>query len=233
MKPAEIEYVWSTPEQCQHCSVRELVLFADLQRRDFDLIHFPIESIALKADQTLYRERDPSRHVYTIRSGLIKLVRFLPDGKTRIVRLLQQGDLAGIEALHQSFYLQNAVALLDTEVCRIPVKDLEQLNRQTPHLYRQLIARWHKVQEDADIWLAEFNIGNARERLAKLLLYLTHSQKNDEFFLPTREDIGAILAITTETASRIIAEFKRQNYLQTYGQYASIDLNLLTKSFRL
>jgi len=44
-----------------------------------------------------------------------------------------------------------------------------------------------------------------------------------------RDDIGALLAMTAETASRIIAEFKRLKYLQLNAQGALIDKNKLTK----
>jgi CRP-like cAMP-binding protein len=81
-------------------------------------------------------------------------------------------------------------------------------------LYKQLTARWQKVQSDADIWLAELTVGNSKKRVANLLLYLASKNVDNSVLLPTREDIGALLAITTETASRITAEFKRLGYIQ-------------------
>jgi CRP-like cAMP-binding protein len=72
-----------------------------------------------------------------------------------------QGDLAGIEALHDTAYLHHAIALQETSICRIPIKDIEQLNQQSSHLYKQLTARWYKVQSDADIWLSELTVGNS------------------------------------------------------------------------
>jgi CRP-like cAMP-binding protein len=160
---------------------------------------------------------------------MVKLVRFLPNGSYRIVRLLQRGDLAGIEALNGSAYLHHAIVLQNTSVCRIPIEDIESLNRNSPHLYKQLTARWQKVQSDADIWLAEFTVGNSKKRMANLLSYLATSNADESFYLPGREDIGALLAITTETASRIIAEFKRLGILQTLRHNARIDKNKLEK----
>ncbi len=222
MKPNEIELAWNGTEKCLDCGIRNLVLFADLRREDFELLHLPIDDIELPAGDILYRESDRPQFVYTVRSGLLKLVRFFPDGSYRIVRLLRRGDLAGIEALNGVPYLQQAVALRDCTLCRIPKDNVDRLNARSPRLYRQLTRRWHNVQSDADRWLTEFAVGNARRRLAKLLLYLAEDAGNG-CFLPAREDIGAILAISTETASRMVAEFNRQGLIEIRRQYASID----------
>lgn len=224
MKPTEISHAWNGVDKCQKCPIRGLVLFADLQRDDFDLLHLPINDIELQSGDTLYKEQQAPNFVYTIRSGLVKLVRYLPDGSYRIVRLLHQGDLAGIEALNSSSYLHHAIALQNTSVCRIPVEDIEALNSNSPHLYKQLTARWQKVQTDADVWLADLTMGSSKKRVASLLLYLSRCRGEEgEFFLPTREDIGGLLAITTETASRVIAEFKRLDLLQIQRHIAKID----------
>ncbi len=222
MNPTVIHHAWHNAEKCTQCPIRHLVLFADLQQDDFKQLHIPIQDIKLMAGENLYQENEIAQNIYTIRSGLVKLVRYLPNGSYRIVRILRQGDLAGIEALSHSAYLHHAVALQPAFICRIPLENIEQINLNSPHLYKQLTARWHKVQSDADIWLTQLTIGNAKKRMANLLIYLSDLSESHYFFLPNREDIGAILAITAETASRIIAEFKRLGHLQINDQGALI-----------
>jgi len=223
MKPIVINQAWNGAEKCQLCPIRDLVLFADLKQDDFHLLHLPINEFEVEAGAILYEQKDKIDFVYTIRSGLVKLVRYLPNGSNRIIRLLRQGDLAGIEALNGSAYLHHAIAIQNTSVCRIPVKNIEYLNNKTGHLYAQLTARWQKVQSDADIWLADLTMGSSKYRVAKLLIYLASNKVDEAFFLPTREDIGALLAITPETASRIIAEFKRAGMLTTKKNTAKIN----------
>lgn len=231
MKPVAINQAWNGTEKCQLCSIRELALFADLKQDDFHLLHRPIKELELKANTVLYEQNNKMDFVYTIRSGMVKLVHYLPNGNYRIIRLLHQGDLAGIEALNDSAYLHHAIALQDTSICQIPVKNIEQLNNNTIHIYKQLTACWQKVQRDADIWLTDLSTGTSRQRVSKLLLYLAEHGKTEEseetFFLPSREDIGALLSITTETASRIIAEFKRTGILTTLRYSAKINYTKL------
>jgi CRP-like cAMP-binding protein len=217
MKIDVIEAAWQQARRCESCGIRELVLFADLTKADFDLIHHPIMELEFKPNEYLFKAGDPADYVYTLRSGLIKLVRFTGDGRQRIVRLLSQGDLAGIEALDGQPYAHHAEVLDTVSVCRIPVAEIENINQRSPRLYRQLMARWSKVAMDADFWIDKLSTGPAQARVVHLLLYLASLSEKDEFYLPSREDMGAMLAITTETASRIIARLRSQGILRVMG----------------
>ncbi len=221
-KTAVVE-AWEGHEKCQHCNVRKLALFADLKQQDFDLIHQPIDDLDFDSGDYIYHMTDSPVFVYTIRSGLVKLVHELANGTYRIVRILRRGDIVGIEALNGTTYLQDAIALLPTSVCRIPVAEIERLNHESPRLSKQLTARWHKAISDADTWLAELNTGVSKRRVASFLLYLDDNKDSDYCYLPSREDIGAVLSITTETASRLIAEFGRNGWVNVDGSNASVN----------
>ena len=75
------------------------------------------------------------------------------------------------------------------------------------------MARWQRALSEADAWLTELSTGSARQRIARLLLRLVRNRQSSECELFSREDMGAMLGITTETTSRTIAEFKRQSLL--------------------
>jgi CRP/FNR family transcriptional regulator len=214
MRPQAIESAWQGPPQCQRCAIRHLVLFADLDREDFGLIHRPIEELRLAVGETLYGHKDAPEYVYTVRGGLLKLAQYLPEGRQRIVRLLRQGDLAGMEALLGRPYQHTALVLDTLSVCRIPVAVVRRLERETPRLHDQLMDRWQRALAEADAWLTELSTGPARDRVARLLLRLVDSTSGKTCQIPSREDIGAMLAISTETASRIIAELKRGGQIQ-------------------
>ena len=72
------------------------------------------------------------------------------------------------------------------------------------------MSRWQRALSEADAWLTELSTGSARQRVARLLLRLVRDRESSECDLFSREDMGAMLGITTETTSRTIAEFKRQ-----------------------
>ncbi|WP_419799812.1 Crp/Fnr family transcriptional regulator [Terasakiella sp.] len=152
-----------------------------------------------------------------MRSGVIKLTQYLPDGGQRIVRLLRTGDVAGLEVLVNPTYEHYATVLRDAELCQIPRDVVERLNRETPRLHNQLLNRWHTAVKQADEWLTELSTGSSKSRVARLVIGLSDKVDNS-CYLFSREDLGAILGVTTETTSRIIAEFKREGSLKDLGK---------------
>jgi len=208
---------WSGQADCRQCSLRESVLFAGLRESDFEKIHQPINQFLLRPGQALYRAGEPGDRMFTIRSGLVKLVQYLPDGSQRIVRLVKTADVTGLESLLGNPYQHDAIVMQPTEVCCLPVSTVQALAQDSPALHVELLKRWQRALSEADAWLTELSTGPARERVARLLLRLVRDQDPPECTLFGREDLGAMLGITTETASRTIAEFKRQGLLTELG----------------
>lgn len=230
MKQHQISKVWNAGEKCEQCAIRHLVLFADLKKSDFELIHRPINEFNLPVGATLYHPGDRSESIYTLREGLVKLVTYLVDGTVRVVRIIKKGDVVGLEALDGKNYFHHAIVLEDASFCRIPVSQIETLNEHSPHLAKQLTSRWQRVISDADLWLSKLSSGFAKQRVAYLLLYLAEDGGDQAVYLPSRDDMGAMLAITTETASRIVAALKREGIINVISTHrALIDKTRLTE----
>lgn len=171
-------------------------------------MHEPVEQVDMKPGQVLYKVGDAGHHLFTIRSGLIKLVQYLPDGTQRIVRLVRSTDVLGLEIMVGQHYEHEAVVLRASELCRYPKEAVTRISQSNPTLHKDLMTRWQKALTDADAWLTQLSTGSAKKRMANLLLRLL-DDGGSECHLFSREDIGSILSITVETASRTISEFKR------------------------
>jgi CRP/FNR family transcriptional regulator len=152
-----------------------------------------------------------------VRTGALKLVQYLPEGSQRIVRLARATDVLGLEAILEAPYQHEAVVLQPTEVCRFPARVVKALGAENPRLHTELMSRWQRALSEADAWLTELSTGSARQRVARLLLRLVRDRESSECDLFGREDMGAMLGITTETTSRTIAEFKRQGLLVDFS----------------
>jgi CRP/FNR family transcriptional regulator len=208
---------WSGEADCKNCALRDSVLFAGLQETDFEKIHQPINQFLLQPGHVLYHAGDQGDRMFTVRSGLIKLVQYLPDGSQRIVRLVRKADVTGLEALLDKPYQHDALVMQPTEICCLPVSTVQVLSKDNPDLHIELLNRWQRALSEADAWLTELSTGPAKERVARLLRRLVQDADPPMCTLFGREDLGAMLAITTETASRTIAEFKRKGLLTDLG----------------
>ena len=200
---------WGGRSDCRYCAIRERVLFGGLSSHDLEGVHTVIDDLVFQPNGVVYQEGETGHALFTIRRGLIKLVSDLSDGEERIVRLLRVADVAGIEAFVGAEYKHTAIAMCETAVCRIPLRVVEDLVSKHQSLTRQLMLRWQGSLDDADRGLVDFSTGPAEARVARLLLHLSDRSDNSTCQDLCRKDMGALLGVTTETVSRVMAKFKR------------------------
>lgn len=215
---------------CRNCSVRENSLFSDFTDADFNLIHGPIEDTRYATGTFVYRQGDKVHGIHTIRSGMVKLNRLNPDGTQRILRILRAGDVIGLEASLSQTYENDAIAISPLRTCRIPIDVIHRLEQESPRLRRKLMEKWHATLREADEWFAELTNGLARVRMARLLLKMRDPVQDDISVLFSLEDIGSMLGMTIETASRIINAFLRERIiarLDTGERHYKIDVAAL------
>ena len=214
MIPIHVESAWKGTSDCHACGIRDLVLFADLNEDDFSLIHEPIDDMAFPVGRIIYSEGEKAIGVFTLRHGMVKLVRSTADGRERIVRVLKAGDIVGIEALATGHYDSEAVALIDAKLCRIPLRVLHMLSTHSPRLHNRLMQKWQQALKGADDWLADLNFGTARQRVAKCILKMRHDDEPSHSTLFAREDMGAMMDLKLETVSREISGLVRDQVIQ-------------------
>ncbi len=214
MIPIQIESAWKGTSDCRNCGIRDMVLFADLNESDFELIHAPIDDLVFQPGAALFGEGRSAGHVMTIRTGVVKLVRNAADGRPRIVRILKPGDVIGLEALFSSVYDTDAVAMSQVSVCKIPITVIKDLSAQSPRLHMRLMERWHRAVKEADDWLAALNFGTARQRVANIILKMRHIEDPTLTTLFAREDMGAMSDLKLETVSREVSRWTKEGVIE-------------------
>jgi CRP-like cAMP-binding protein len=209
MIPIKTESAWRGTSDCRNCGIREMVLFADLKEEDFNLIHAPIDDLMYQPGQALYEASDKALGVFTLRKGMVKLVRVTADGRERVVRVLFAGDVVGLEALATSRYDSQAVALSEVSVCRIPLDVIHQLGANSPRLHRKLMEKWQSALKLADDWLAELNFGTAKQRVMHFIQKMHEISEDGTVILFGRDDMGAMMDLKLETVSREVTALVR------------------------
>lgn len=233
--------------RCQACTVRQGALFGGLSDCELEAISGRVPDQIYRAGMPLYHAEDEPNTLFIVRSGLIKLETVLPDGSYRIVRLARRADLLALEGFLGRPCDHTAIALADAEVCKVPWPVVQHVIAESPDLLTQILRHWHQTVQKADGWLAHYGQGTARQRMARFLLDLGSmasggvtdpaaawrawpDQDHDPTLvtLPSRDDVGAILGITKETASRLIADFFRAGTLtRLAGAQARLDRGAL------
>jgi len=173
----------------------------------------------LRNGEYVYHVGDPFHSLYAIKSGSIKTYGLTTDGKEQITGFHLSGELLGLDAIGSDSHNCNAVALEDTEVCRLPYSKLQSLAREMPRLQHELTCMLSREIQNENQTLLMIGKMSAEQRLACFLhsLYVRSRQRGSEpdaiRLAMSREDIGNYLGLTLETVSRRLGLLQTQEIL--------------------
>lgn len=175
----------------------------------------------------IFEDGESSDGIYFITSGTAKLSKSGVYGKDQILRFIKEGDLVGYRSILCGENFQaKAEALTDIEVIFLP-KDvfINLLEKDSFLSYAMLQKIAFELGESSNVitFLAQKTV---RERLAEILLLLEQKLGTDpEGFIKislTREEIANLIGTATESAIRLISEFKQDNLIEVEGRNLKI-----------
>jgi len=206
---------------CEYCRLNAVCVpegLDVLEREAFTGLIFQHQRLAM--GERLYRAGEAFSHLYYVKTGALKSLMLLPDGREQVTGFALAGDTLGLDAIGGSTHPSEAIALEDTWVCAIPYTGLIHLSRRAEavqtHLQR-LLSR--ELVRDQGVMLLLGRM-QAAERVAAFLLSLAQRYKArglspHEFILPmVREDIGNYLGLTLETVSRCLSRFRKAGLIE-------------------
>ena len=179
--------------------------------------HYPTGAV-------LFSEAEPSRGIYIVRRGRIKLSICASDGRTLILRIVEEGEVLGAAAaLASREYEATAEAQEPCEVSFLRHSDMVRMMMThgdvalwiTQHLSHDYNATCREIRT---LMLS----GSASEKLARLLV--EQLDRRAEPKSPTRmkltlthEEIGQMIGTSRETVTRLFAGFKKQKLIEQEG----------------
>ena len=150
---------------------------------------------------------DGAAAVYRIESGWCARTRLLPDGRAQIVDLLLPGDLVGLDAINGGVVRDSVEALSDVRLGRCDLQAFEAAMADSEAVALGVLRHLLAKQEEMRGWLAVLGQGDARSRMAHLLL-LTAERGGDTgsiLSLPmTQQRLGELLGLTSVHVNRTV-----------------------------
>ncbi|MDD3458993.1 MAG: Crp/Fnr family transcriptional regulator [Weeksellaceae bacterium] len=184
-------------------------------------------SISYKKGNLIIEEGATPKGIYFIEKGTAKLFKLGFNGKEQIIRFTKAGDIIGYRSIlsHQPFGA-SAAAMEPTEVCFIPEKFFLKILEIHPKLAFDVLRRIAEdlgESSDTITFLAQKTV---RERLAEVLILLEHKLGTDEDgFINislTREEMANLIGTATESAIRLISEFRTDRLIEVDGRKIKI-----------
>jgi CRP/FNR family transcriptional regulator, anaerobic regulatory protein len=173
---------------------------------------------SLAGGHTLYREGALANRAFRIRSGIVKLVAHLPNGRARILGLHGAAAVLGLTtpASASERHDHSAVAVTDAEVDWVTTAQLRRLRSQGSHEYLDLMERHCEGLKLADRWIIEFSMDTISQRITRVIKFLAELQgpaTSRRVALLTCQEMAEIIGTSTESASRELAKLKRRGVL--------------------
>lgn len=198
-----------------------------LPKEDFEKLKNSIKNYSFQKGDLIFDDGETSKGVYFILKGTVKLSKSGVYGKDQILRFIKEGDLIGYRSLLCGENFQaKAEAMTEVESYFIPASIfLYLLERDSKISYAMLQKVAYELGESSNTitFLAQKTV---RERLAETLLILeTRLGTDPEGFIKialTREEIANIVGTATESAIRLISEFKSDKLIAVEGRNIKI-----------
>ena len=212
-------------ENCISCKVRADRIFCDLPPaalQTFESIKFVT---AYPQGAVLFVEGQMPRGIFVLCKGSVKLSINSPSGRTMIVKLAEPGEVLGLSATISGKPYEVTAETIDPCQINFVKRDdfLRFLKDDVEACFKvaeQLGEKYHNAcKEVRSLGLSH----SAAEKLATLLL--EWSSKNGEASKPeprlrirlTHEEIAQMIGTSRETVTRLFAELKKRQILQSKG----------------
>lgn len=214
MEPLKTCTAWRENSNCLACDGRENSFFVGLSPDAIAKMHVDVDNTATPSGTILYQAGSRAKHLWVLRTGIVKLISTSWDGTPRIIRVLKPGDVAGLEGMLAGSYAHTAITTGTVNACRTPIRAVQQLCLDQASFQWNLMKKWQAALRETEQWLVDMAStgATARVRMARLLLHLRDGESN-RIYNFNREDLSLMLGSTIETASRIIAAFLRERLL--------------------
>ena len=154
----------------------------------------------------IFNQDDPADQVYRIVSGIVRLCRYMPDGRRYIVDFLLPGDVMGF--VESPDLPVSAEAVNEVSLVSFPRACFDRLADEDAGVRAHLLRHLSDNLLTAQQHLFVLGCQKARERVASFLVRLADrvgASCSDRLDLPmSRQDIADHLGLTIETISRTL-----------------------------
>lgn len=212
-------------ESCVTCKLRADRIFCDLSPTALQTFENMKFASAYPQGAVLFVEGQVPRGIFVLCKGTVKLSINSPSGRTMIVKLAEPGEVLGLSATISGKPYEVTAETIDPCQVNFVKRDdfLRFLKEDVEACFKvaeQLSAKYHNACKDVRaLGLSH----SAAEKLATLLLEWTTKNGDANKAEPrlrlklTHEEIAQMIGTSRETVTRLFADLKKRQIVQTKG----------------
>jgi CRP-like cAMP-binding protein len=181
------------------------------------------------AGEAIYYAGDPADALYVVAAGRVKLARHTLGGQDVLLDVLGPADFFGhLTPATGEGYPDTATALTAACVLRVGGDDFRSVLARFPSVALSLLDITARRLLESQELIRQLSADSAEQRVAHALLRLSEklgepSEVGTLIQMPlSREDLADMTGTTTETASRVMSHFQKQQLIQSGRQWVAI-----------
>lgn len=216
----------ANPYDCMACPLQDcrgLRPLDDKQRAYMNTIK-QRERLFERGD-TIIREDEEARHLYTVLEGVLIRYRSMEDGRRQIVNFMFPGDLVGLQGAFDEPSSHSVEALTPARLCVFRRSDFVHLIKENPSLGYDVT--WLAAKEETALEGHIVSLGqrSAKERVVYLAVWLVDraiatgmADDDNTLEIPvTQSQIADMLGLSLVHTNRTIRALDRENLVE-WGQ---------------
>lgn len=198
-------------------------LFAGTSEQDRETLLSIARSREANRGDLLFQEGQKADGFYVVVSGKIKVFKLAPDGRERILHIIQPGNtFADAAIFDDGNYPAFAMSLDSSSLLFFPKIQFLDLLHQHPQLAINMIAGLSRFLRTFALQIEDLTFRDVPSRLARFLLAHRNSN-NSQVVLPvSKAQLASNLGTTSETLSRTLRKLTDEEMITVQGR--TIDL---------
>ncbi len=212
---------------CNQCIIHKFNSLKKLSKGEIRHLSDHKNETVFNKGEVVFSEGMVLNGIYCVRRGSCKMSRLSSNGKDQIVRFVKQGELLGYRSVMSDEPATLTVtAINEMHACFIPKDEIFDIINENSEFARDFFRVVCEDLKEANIALTDMAQKTVRERLAKTLLFLDETFGEDEegnFAVAlSREEIANVIGTATESAIRLLSEFKKEGLIGLSGKKIKI-----------
>jgi CRP/FNR family transcriptional regulator len=212
-------------ENCLTCKIRAEHIFCDLPAAALQSFENVKYATAYPKGAVLFVEGQSPRGIFVLCKGRVKLSICSTDGKTLILKIAEPGEVLGLSAsVSGKPYELTAETVDPCQINFVKREDFLRFLRENPDACLRVAEQLSEKYNSACREIRSLGLSHsAAEKLAKLLI--EWSTRNGEAtkveprlkLALTHEEIAQMIGTSRETVTRLFADLKKRQIVQTKG----------------
>ncbi len=194
--------------------LKDMAVFSQLEDKELKLLCENSTEMRYKKGELIFLENDNVQKLYMLVEGRVKLSMLSPEGKEKVITILQEGDLMGeISLFDQDTHPLTAEVIENSRILMVTRPALESVILEQPAMAIKIIEALAKKTRLLTSQVRELVFKNAAGRLAGLLKRIAFDfgvEKDEGILIElilTHNEIANLIGASRVTVTKTINEF--------------------------